>query len=190
MVSSSYPRETNTEGGPLTPEIEDSEKSKLVPLSMERPIGGEKAMRSGRILVVDDEEIIRVLHTIALAREGYEVDVAADGEQAWSALLRVEYDLVLTDHHMPKLTGAELLERMRKGGIRTPVIIVSGSIETAEIQQNQRLRISKVHHKLSPMSEILESVRQAVLLHKSGQNESRDGLDDSRPPLAEPRIVA
>ena len=57
------------------------------------------------ILVVDDDGDIRHLNSEVLACSGYKVDVAADGALGWDALQLNSYDLLLTDHDMPNLTG-------------------------------------------------------------------------------------
>src|SRR5690349_10149316 len=81
---------------------------------------------SRRILVVDDEADARYLECRLLARAGYVVDAAADGEEAWQVLRSVSYDLVLCDQHMPRLCGLDLVARMRGAGMAVPVIIHSG----------------------------------------------------------------
>src|SRR5690349_14286804 len=66
-----------------------------------------------RILVVDDDATTRQLNCLLLSRIGYDVDAAENGEQAWHALLATGYDLLITDHNMPLLTGLELVARAR-----------------------------------------------------------------------------
>ena len=62
---------------------------------------------SSRILVVEDDRDVRELNTKVLSRSGYEVDTSEDGAAAWQALNTDSYDLMITDHNMPKLTGVE-----------------------------------------------------------------------------------
>jgi DNA-binding response OmpR family regulator len=85
------------------------------------------AKSSPRILVVDDDGDIRRLNTEALLRSGYAVDAAPDGAAAWQALNHDHYDLMITDNNMPKLTGVELLEKIRAARMALPVIIASGT---------------------------------------------------------------
>jgi len=82
---------------------------------------------AGRALVADDSHAIREAMTRMLAREGYIVDVAEDGERAWQMLHEVPYDVVLTDLEMPNLDGFGLIARMRAAEAlkTTPVIIIS-----------------------------------------------------------------
>jgi hypothetical protein len=65
-----------------------------------------------RILVVEDEPDIRQLNTEVLIDFGYPVDAAEDGLAAWRALNSGGYDLSITDHDMPNVSGLELLTSM------------------------------------------------------------------------------
>ena len=78
-----------------------------------------------RILVLDDDVNILSIYALTLVRAGYTVDTAADGEQGWNALCTNDYDLLLTDNNMPRLTGVELVVRLRRAGITVPVIIIT-----------------------------------------------------------------
>ncbi len=72
------------------------------------------AERTARILVVDDERSMRELLAIVLGREGYEVVVAESGRQALDELERRPVDLLISDIHMPDMTGLDVL-RTAKG---------------------------------------------------------------------------
>ena len=65
------------------------------------------------ILLCDDEPHILGAARYKLAAAGYEVECAADGEEGWQAMCRRRPDLLITDCNMPRLSGLELLERMR-----------------------------------------------------------------------------
>ncbi len=86
-----------------------------------------------KILVVDDEEIIRQSLSFVLNKEGYVVDEAENGKIAYDKLLEDTYDLVITDLEMPGMKGIELLEKVKKVNIQTSVIIITayGSLDTA-----------------------------------------------------------
>ena len=118
--------------------------------------------RQQRILVADDEEATRCLCRIVLSRAGYTVDVAADGEQAWTALLTSRYDLLVTDHNMPHLTGLELVARMRAAGITLPVIINSGSLDLGEASDYPQLDLAAVLHKPFGFAEMLDAVQRLL----------------------------
>ncbi len=68
---------------------------------------------SRKILVVDDEQIIRESLSYVLSKEDYQVDEAENGKAAYEKLLETTYDLVITDLEMPEMKGTELLEKIR-----------------------------------------------------------------------------
>jgi two-component system response regulator PilR (NtrC family) len=86
-----------------------------------------------KILVVDDEQIIRESLSYVLSKEDYHVDEAENGILAYERLLEDSYDLVITDLEMPEMNGTELLDKIRSLSIQTSTIVVTayGSLETA-----------------------------------------------------------
>ncbi len=80
-----------------------------------------------RILVVEDDAAIRRLNTEILTQSGYHVDAAEDGAAAWDALQKNNYDLLVTDNDMPKVTGVELLQKVQAAGMALPVIMATGA---------------------------------------------------------------
>jgi two-component system response regulator AtoC len=86
-----------------------------------------------RVLVVDDEQSLRKVLTATLSREGYEVQSAADGEEALMLLDRDGADVVVTDLVMPKLDGLSLLRKVVQKHPDVPVIVVTahGKIDSA-----------------------------------------------------------
>ncbi|HWE25674.1 MAG TPA: sigma-54 dependent transcriptional regulator [Myxococcales bacterium] len=86
-----------------------------------------------RVLVVDDEQSLRKVLAATLQREGYEVTVCGDGEEALSALERDGADVVVTDLVMPKLDGLALLRKVVARHPDVPVIVITahGRIDSA-----------------------------------------------------------
>lgn len=70
--------------------------------------------KNKRILVVEDEEFLRDLYVRILKGEGYTVDQAKDGVEAFSALQKGGYDLVLLDIMMPIVNGLDILKKLSK----------------------------------------------------------------------------
>lgn len=68
-----------------------------------------------RILAVDDDLLVRESLKPLLSRAGYNVTVAASGDQALEFISRTPFNMVLTDIRMPGMTGIQLLKRIRKG---------------------------------------------------------------------------
>jgi len=86
-----------------------------------------------RILVIDDEPGMREGCRRTLALEGYAVETAADGDEAWRLVRADGWDLVLVDIRMPGLGGIELLERIQEFDPDIVCIVISGyaTLETA-----------------------------------------------------------
>jgi DNA-binding response OmpR family regulator len=83
-------------------------------------------MSKGAILIVEDEKDIADILGEMLEYFGYSITTAADGIDAWCLVSGKEYDLILTDLHLPGMDGIELLTKMRLHDIKTPVLIISG----------------------------------------------------------------
>ncbi len=90
-------------------------------------------MSAKRILVIDDEEILRLMVRDVLALEGHEVDVASSGEEGLEAFGGAAYDLVVTDNNMPGIEGLEVLRRIREANPDVPVILMTafGSLQVS-----------------------------------------------------------
>ncbi len=73
-----------------------------------------------RILVVEDDQFLRELYDELLREEGYEVDLAPDGEEGLNKMLKGGYDLVLLDIMLPKIDGLEILNRIKGHPPQTP----------------------------------------------------------------------
>ena len=78
-----------------------------------------------RILVVEDEKKINDIIVKTLKQEKYGVDSCFDGEEALDYIFSVEYDIILLDIMLPKRDGFEVMESMRKKGIKTPVLFLT-----------------------------------------------------------------
>lgn len=80
-----------------------------------------------RILVVDDSITVREMERKLLENNGYHVDVAVDGIDAWNAARTGHYDLIITDVDMPRMNGIELVEQLKSHPQLkfTPAIVVS-----------------------------------------------------------------
>jgi CheY-like chemotaxis protein len=80
-----------------------------------------------RILVVDDEPMVRALIARALSDEGYEVVAVANGRAALDAARTAEakFDLIVTNNYMPGLSGPELIEQVRKDFPGLPILHIN-----------------------------------------------------------------
>lgn len=78
-----------------------------------------------RILVVDDDPDVREIISVMLGEAGYNVYGACDGLDALESLKKRRYDALVTDYHMPKMNGLELLDLVQSMWPELPVIIAS-----------------------------------------------------------------
>ncbi len=88
---------------------------------------------SPRVLVVDDERVIREMLSDFLGLEGYVVRTVEDGAQALEELQRRSYNLVISDLKMPNMSGLELIEKITELGLPVLTVIMTGfgTVETA-----------------------------------------------------------
>ncbi len=120
-----------------------------------------------RILVVDDDASLRQFNTVVLIHSGYAVDSAEDGAVAWEALNTDNYDLLITDHNMPKVTGLELVRKLRAARMALPVILVSGVMPTEELDRHPGVRIEATLLKPFTMARLLETVQEVLRMNRS-----------------------
>ncbi|RMH44821.1 MAG: response regulator [Deltaproteobacteria bacterium] len=93
----------------------------------------ERAQQTARVLVVDDEKVIREILSEFLTMEGYIVRSVEDGADAITELRLRPYDMVISDLKMPKVGGLQLLEQIQAEGIDVLTVIMTGfgTVETA-----------------------------------------------------------
>src|SRR5499427_9346896 len=91
------------------------------------------APETPRILVVDDEKVIREILADFLNMEGYVVHTVEDGAEALKELHRRSYNLVISDLKMPNMGGLELIQRITEEGLPVLTVIMTGfgTVETA-----------------------------------------------------------
>ena len=87
-----------------------------------------------RLLVVDDDDVNRMLACAALEEAGFAVDEAADGEAGLATYAQRKPDLILLDVMMPGLDGFETCRRLRADGVRVPIIMLTGLEDTRSIE--------------------------------------------------------
>jgi DNA-binding response OmpR family regulator len=99
------------------------------------------AKRAPKILVVEDETFLVKIYAVKLKKEGYDVSIANDGEQAVKMASEVQPDLILLDLILPKMNGFEALERMRANPVNksTPVIVLSNLGQEEDIKRAEAL---------------------------------------------------
>jgi DNA-binding response OmpR family regulator len=115
-----------------------------------------------QILVVDDDPDTRQLSIDILVRAGFEVDAVVDGADAWKALLAKHFDLVITDNSMPRMTGIELIEKLRYTRLALPVIMATGQLPTLEFERKPWLLPDEVLQRPFSIDDLLVAVRKVL----------------------------
>lgn len=134
---------------------------------------GGDGMSDKRILVVDDEEIVRYSLKNILAAQGFEVDDVPSAEEALKLLYVRSYHLVLTDLVLEGMGGLDLLENVKVISPRTLVIVITGygSLKTAV----KALRLGVYDYLLKPCDEdeLIIRVRRALEMQAYGREQKR-----------------
>lgn len=120
-------------------------------------------MGSNRILVIEDEHLLRKAFEFLLSSEGYEVKSAQDGKHALDQLKKYKPDLILLDMLMPVMNGMEFLEEAKLPETLPgcKVIVLSNLSDTVPLRRVKKYNVSKVLLKsnLAP-AELVSEVRK------------------------------
>jgi len=124
-------------------------------------------MEPKNILVVDDEEEMRIALKEALHRAGYQVTLAGDGEEGYRLFNQKSAELVIADMKMPKMSGLELLQQVRKKSGSVPFVIITayGSVDDAV----EAMKVGATDYLLKPFSaDTLDDLLRRVFGNGSG----------------------
>jgi two-component system OmpR family response regulator len=138
-----------------------------------------------RILVVDEDSDLRLLYTEALVRPGYHVDAAVDGAAALKALRVNNYNLLITEHNLPTLTGVELVRTLRAARMALPVIMAAARLPMHELTRSPSLQPVAVLPKPFYISQLLETVRAALRAVDSSRGQQTPPPNWENLPLAD-----
>jgi two-component system response regulator MprA len=127
-----------------------------------------------KVLVVDDERAVRESLERALELEGYEVELAADGEQALARLLDgAEADAVILDVLMPGLDGLEVCRRLRSHGSIVPILMLTARAEVDSRVAGLDAGADDYLSKPFALAELLARLR--ALMRRAGAEEAASG---------------
>jgi two-component system alkaline phosphatase synthesis response regulator PhoP len=124
-----------------------------------------------RILVVEADPDLRRLNAEKLIDLGFQVDVAEDGSGAWDALQLDSYDLLITDQHLPKVSGVELLHKIHTARISLPVIMATKIIPTWEFALHPWLLPATMLLKPYTFEKLLRTVKNLLCPTASARTE-------------------
>jgi CheY-like chemotaxis protein len=115
-----------------------------------------------RVLVVDDDDVIRQLISVNLELEGYEVHTAVDGQDCLDKVKEVDPAVVTLDIMMPRLDGWEAAARLRAdprtAGIK--VVLLSARAQEADLRRGDRIGVDAYLTKPFDPDELVETVRR------------------------------
>lgn len=131
---------------------------------------------SFNIMVVDDEETLRISLAYALEREGYRVTQYGDGSSAWAELRRSRPDLLLLDIMMPGLDGIELCKRVRAVDDQVGIIFLTS--RDGEYERVMGLEIGGDDYLCKPFSLRELIARVGVQARRRGRGEIRPSEDE------------
>jgi CheY-like chemotaxis protein len=111
-----------------------------------------------RILAVDDEPLIGQSIASMLEAPHRKITVAGDGEQALAMAAKTPFDVVITDHRMPRSGGLELVKKLRQRKYRGKIVVLSGHLSPENIGVYEELDIDEVISKPFSLEELREIV--------------------------------
>ncbi len=122
-------------------------------------------MKQANILIVDDEEVVRLSYFRSLAKANYQAKVAKGGTEALKAMEQRAFDVVFLDLRMPDLDGISVLREIRRNWPDCEVVIITGypTIQTAK----EAVRLGAYHYLVKPVSpEDIVSAARDAMTHK------------------------
>ena len=119
-------------------------------------------MAESSVLIVDDDESIRLMIAAVLKRAGLRIDTAASGREAVSRLERHTYAAVVVDLAMPEISGADIVDRIAASGQQTKcVVLISAGSESALNDVPENVIHTKLRKPFS-IDEIVSAVRECI----------------------------
>ncbi len=117
-----------------------------------------------RVLVVDDDDVIRGLISMNFELEGFEVDSASDGQEALEQVAAQRPDVITLDVMMPRLSGLEVADRLRADPATAPirVVLVSARAQEADLEQAETLGVDAYVTKPFEPDELIRVVRSLL----------------------------
>ncbi|MGE7608191.1 response regulator transcription factor [Peribacillus frigoritolerans] len=120
-----------------------------------------------RILLAEDEEVLRMLVVDTLEDEDYVVDEAADGMEAVQLLESNTYELIILDYMMPGYTGLEIIEKIQSSEIKNQGKILMLSAKSQQFEQERILEAGADYFMAKPFSPLKLIEKIEVILHET-----------------------
>ena len=131
-----------------------------------------------RVLIAQDDEDARNLLSMVLGKEGYSVHTAPDGQHALEEMKKRRFDVVIADHHLPKMNGVHLVVLGRLVWPDTPIILLTMMLPSADnsslTELSERERPYGCLRKPYDLTELLGLMRNAILTAQIHQGTPND----------------
>ena len=125
--------------------------------------------RPTRLLVAEDDDQLRRMYSKAFRADGFQVEVAEDGEAALEQVRAQRFDAILTDIAMPRLSGIELLRVVREHDADVPIVLMTGGPELTTALQAIEHGAFRYLVKPVDLAELKAVVRRAASFHRLAQ---------------------
>ncbi len=124
------------------------------------------------ILICEDEEILLTALEFRMRKVGFDVVLAKDGRAAWEKIEQLNIDLVVADILMPRLTGLELIQKLRENGHpQLPIIVISPLEHEEEILEAFRLGANDFVAKPFKPAELVLRIKRLLQAIESEEQE-------------------
>src|SRR5580658_274383 len=133
---------------------------------------------ASRILLVDDNARGLTGRKMILADQGYEVETALSGEEAWEIFQKHPFDVVVTDLRMGGIDGVELIRRIRATDAPTRLILLSGFIDCLGITTESSGADEVINKSNKEVPELLRAVRKLAARPRRRKPGSQGGDED------------
>ena len=135
-----------------------------------------------RILVIEDEELLRNLYAELLEMKGYKVDTSSDGQNAIEFLEEIKPDLMLLDVNMPNLDGVEFLRKIKSEPKlrKIPVLLITGVVQVEKISACLDLGAVGYIEKANSPVEVMGKIEMVLGAIINSQNND-SGINNSGP---------
>lgn len=129
-----------------------------------RPASRPPQGRAGRVLYAEDLGELREVMRLIVQAEGFAIETVEDGDLALERLAAHpdEFDLLITDHHMPRVNGLELVHRLARTAFRGRIMVFSSELDPAVHREYHRLGVSVILPKPIRPAVLRKALRELV----------------------------
>ena len=117
-----------------------------------------------RVLVVDDDPDMLAIYQKAFSQANFHVESANNGSEAGFRLNRAQFDLIVTDLHMPYADGISLIKELREGVLnnKTPVIVCSGQLDRGSLASLLKRGVRRIVAKPVNTDELIKTAKELM----------------------------